>query len=292
MSITQDESSACHSADPWKTRTVKITRMTPEAPSVFTYDLEYDQPQTNYDRYAPGQFSMLYVPGVGETPISIAGHCEQRNLLRYTIRSTGAVTRSIEAGGVGMSLGVRGPFGTSWPIPWTTIPATQPDVVIATGGIGLAPLRSLVLQLVEQRHLLGSVSLLVGARCPEDLLYKSELDDWRSQGIAVQTTVDRPTPQWMGQVGVVTLLLERVHVPRPQSTLVMSCGPEVMMRYVAKTAMARGIPPENIWVTLERNMNCAIGLCGHCQLGSEFICKDGPVFPYDRVRHWLRVQEL
>lgn len=280
------------STDPWRTWGVTTKRLVVEAPSVFTIELAFSDPSVaSQYHFEPGQFNMLYVPGVGEAAISIAGQTAAK-LLQHTIRAVGSVTQTIQRGGVGMPLGLRGPFGTSWPIAQPVPPATAQDLIIAAGGIGLAPLKSLIAQVVQNRKQFDRVSVLIGSRTPVDLLYQLEYDDWRQADIDVQLTVDRPDDTWSGQVGVVTLLLERLTLPRPAQTHVFTCGPEVMMRYVARSAESRDIPSENIWVTLERNMNCAIGLCGHCQLGPEFICKDGPVLGYDRVRRWLSVFDL
>ncbi len=290
---------------PWHPSAVRIKRFQSQTPGVFTIDLGFEDPSLAREyRYAAGQFNMLYVPGVGEAAISIAGTTAD-GLLQHTIHRVGNVTQAIADGGVGMSLGLRGPFGTSWPIPaqaaisaqhtlaeQETAKGNQPDVTLVAGGIGLAPLRTVVHYLAQRREQYGTIHLLVGARTPQDLLYQDEYDDWVAQDIAVQTTVDRGQSNWQGKVGVVTLLLDRLRLANPQSSLVMTCGPEVMMRYVAKSALNRGIPDRNIWVTLERHMNCAIGLCGHCQLGPHIICRDGPVFRYDRVSSWLSVQEL
>ncbi len=307
--------------DPWQTWPVRVVRMRSEAPSVFTCELAFEQPRrierlsgsqvpvsgpgavvadaaaensaASVYQFLPGQFNMLYVPGVGETAISIAGvSANEPAGLLHTIRAVGNVTRSIERGGLGMSLGLRGPFGTSWPLEELQAADEQRDVIVVAGGIGLAPLRSLVHHVAALRPAFGNVHVLVGARTPDDLIYENEFPDWQAAGIQLEVTVDRPAAKWQGNVGVVTLLLERLKLADASRTLVMTCGPEVMMRYVAKSAMARGIPGENIWVTLERNMNCAIGLCGHCQLGPAFICKDGPVFRYDRISPLMRVLEL
>ncbi|MCA9131845.1 MAG: FAD/NAD(P)-binding protein [Planctomycetales bacterium] len=285
-------------ATPWRTWPVHVRNSTAEAPDVFTLDLTFATPQLNEQFcFSPGQFNMLYVPGVGEAAISISGKTTS-HLLQHTIRSVGWVTQALQAGGAGMSLGLRGPFGTAWPLDAMSQPAAAAhpsalrDIVIVAGGIGLAPLRALIEHLALNRAAYGEVSVLIGARTPADLLYTAEYDSWRRAAIEVKPTIDRPDSAWTGQVGVVTLLLERLPLRQPDTTLVLSCGPEVMMRYVAKSAAARGIAQENIWVALERNMNCAIGLCGHCQLGPEFICKDGPVFPYHRIGPWLQVQGL
>ncbi len=283
---------ATTAADPWHSLPVRVKRLSSDAPDVFTVELVFADPSAcSAFHYAPGQFNMLYVPGVGEAAISIAGQTASGGLL-HTIRAVGAVTRAIRSGGIGFPMGLRGPFGTPWPIELLTQSDPPCDLVIAAGGIGLAPLRALVETIEHERGRFGRVAVLIGARTSSDLLYQDAYSQWRDSAIDVQLTIDRADEQWRGQVGVVTLLLDRLLIPNPASTLVMTCGPEVMMRYVAKSAMARHIPPQNIWVTLERNMNCAIGLCGHCQLGPEFMCKDGAVFPYQRVAKWLSVDDL
>lgn len=281
------------SHDPWKQIPVKVRRLTHETEVVKTYDLEFVDPRDaeNYS-FRPGQFNMLYLPGVGEAAISIADRCG--DVLRHTIHTVGSVTSALQANGVGTHLGLRGPMGRSWPIE-LLLPSKEQepvDVILVAGGIGLAPLRYLVRSMIEQRNRLGDIHLLIGARTATDLLYQAEYHDWREQGIDVQTTVDRASNVWGGQVGVVTLLLERLSIARPQSTLLLTCGPEVMMRYVARSALGRGLAASAIWLSLERNMNCAIGLCGHCQLGTEILCRDGPVFRFDRVHQLLGIQDL
>ena len=287
----------CHSVDPldpWKTWSISVKNTRRETPGVFTIDVAFNGPEVG-ERffYKPGQFNMLYVPGVGEAAISISGH-NPNGFLQHTIRAVGNVTETICSAPIGYSLGLRGPFGTSWPCATTLQPAcnSKRDLVIVAGGIGLAPLRTLVRHVIQHREAYGKVAILIGARTPRDLLYTSELSDWQQHQISVEATVDRPLAGWRGHVGVVTLLMDRLSLGRPEETQVMTCGPEVMMRYVAVSAMQRGIPASHIWVTLERNMRCAIGLCGHCQLGPQIVCRDGPVFRYDAVSGWLRVQEL
>lgn len=268
----------------------------PETPGVATYEIAFADPQVAQDyRFLPGQFNMLYVPGIGESAISISSSHLTPNVLRHTIREVGGVTNAIAAGGRGMALGLRGPFGSSWPIEACLStangePSIRKDVIIVAGGIGLAPLRSVVYALSHSRERVGRIVVLVGSRTAEDLLYHHEYSLWRELGVEVQTTVDRATDQWQGNVGVVTGLLNRLQLPYPERTIVMTCGPEVMMRYVVQSALQRKVPASNIWLSLERNMNCAVGLCGHCQLGPEFLCKDGPVLPYPRVANWLKVQ--
>jgi NAD(P)H-flavin reductase len=234
---------------------------------------------------------MLYVPGVGEAAISISGETAD-GVLQHTIRTVGAVTGRLEAGGEGFSLGIRGPFGKPWPVDQLLEASPKRNLILVAGGIGIAPLRSVVVRLLQQRDAVGRVDVLIGSRTPQDLIYASEYQGWAEQGMMVHTTVDRADKSWRGRVGVVTLLVDRLKIPDPATTLLMTCGPEVMMRFVVQSSMRRGIPASNTWVSLERNMNCAIGHCGHCQMGPAFLCKDGPVFRYDRIAPWLHVQGM
>lgn len=273
----------------WTPTPAQIVGFVDETEDTRTYDLVLTEERAaaRY-RAAPGQFNMLYVPGVGESAISLSETPNSDGVMRHTVRAVGNVTHALARMQVGDTIGLRGPFGTSWPVDQL---AGQ-HVVIVTGGIGLAPLRPLILELCRHRDQYARVDLLIGARDPSGLLYGHEYDDWRSHGIDVALTVDRATPGWTGDVGVVTLLLERLALKNPSETQVLMCGPEVMMFYAVDAARERGVPEQKTWVSLERHMNCAIGLCGHCQLGPEFICKDGPVLPYSRVAPYLRVEGL
>ena len=233
--------------------------------------------------YAPGQFGMLYAFGAGEVPISISALP-----LVHTVRAVGAATSQICALRRGEVVGARGPFGSAWPL----AEAEGRDVVLVAGGIGLAPLRPVVHHLLERRERHGNVVVLYGGRSPPELLYLRELERWRSRpDVEVGVTVDRADADWRGRVGVVTTLIGRA-VFDPQKTVAMICGPEVMMRFVVAALRERGVADEGIFVSLERSMKCAIGLCGHCQLGPAFICKDGPVFRWDAVEPLLKVREL
>jgi NAD(P)H-flavin reductase len=275
--------------DPWLAMPTVIDEILPETPGVATYRLRLaqDDAATAY-RFRPGQFNMLYLPGVGEVAISISGDPGDASTLPHTIRQAGTVTLALARLGPGATIGLRGPFGTNWPME----ECAGQDVVLVAGGIGLAPLRPAIYDLLANRRRFGKLTLLYGARTANDLLYTRQFDDWRARGLAVETTVDRAAGVWKGNVGVVTLLLERLDLPRPDLTVLLACGPEVMMWYTVQTARARGIDVESIWMSLERNMNCAVGLCGHCQFGPEFICKDGPVFRYDRIAPFLKVESL
>lgn len=237
--------------------------------------------------FRPGQFAMVYVYGVGEIPLSVSGATDSGGPI-HTIRAVGAVTEAVCALQVGDAVGVRGPFGTGWPLE----AAEGRDLVIAAGGIGLAPLRPVMVHALEHRARFHNVSLVYGTRSPADLLYEQELREWRSRfDVEVEVTVDRSAPGWHGDVGVVTKLLPRIPIT-PGETVAMVCGPEIMMRVTARELEARGVGRGDIYVSLERNMKCGIGLCGHCQLGSLFICKDGPIVSYGQMIYSLRVPEL
>ena len=229
--------------------------------------------------FLPGQFNMLYAFGVGEAPISISGHPAKPEVLVHTVRAVGSVTRAMQKLTKGQWVGVRGPFGSAWPVEQ----AQGHDIVIVAGGIGLAPLRPALYHVLLHRGQYGRVVLLYGARTPRDLLFARELREWRSRfDMEVEVTVDRATAEWQGSVGVVTRLIGRSPFD-PASAVAFICGPEVMIRFTIMALQGRGVTDPNIFVSLERNMKCAIGLCGHCQFGNAFVCKDGPVFRYDRL---------
>jgi NAD(P)H-flavin reductase len=238
--------------------------------------------------FAPGQFTMVYAFGAGEVPISISGDPGRLDRLVHTVRVAGATTRavcSLKRGGV---LGIRGPYGTAWPLAG----AEGGDVVVAAGGIGLAPLRGVLYELLARRDAYRRVLLLYGGRSPDQLLYVSELERWRQRPeLDVHVTVDRADADWQGPVGVVTTLLERAEFD-PAGTTAFVCGPEVMMRFTAAGLRASGVPTSRIHLSMERNMKCALGQCGRCQLGPVFVCGDGPVFSYAAIEPLLAVPEI
>ena len=224
-----------------------------------------------------GQFNMLSAFGVGEVAISVSG--TRGDLLEHTIRAVGAVSRALVESAVGTVVGVRGPFGTDW----GADDVGDADVVIVAGGIGLAPLRGVVTGLVERSHTrAGRLFLLVGARTPDDVVFSSELESWRASGAYVAVTVDAAERAWRGPVGLVTSLVPAAPFDAAK-TVAMVCGPEVMMRYSVRALVDRGVGAASILVSLERNMQCGIGLCGHCQLGPLLLCRDGPIVSYQGV---------
>jgi NAD(P)H-flavin reductase len=264
-----------------------IRRVKRETEDTFTVEL---QPQGALEEFAfqPGQFNMVYVYGVGEIPISISGDPANPRVLVHTTRAVGTVTKAMDKMRRGDILGIRGPYGTPWPIDQ----ANGQDVVFVAGGIGLAPLRPSLYEVVSHREKYGKVVLLYGTRTPADVLFRQELENWRARfDLEIYVTVDRAMSGWRGNVGVVTNLISRAPFD-PRNTMAFVCGPEIMMRFTAMELHKRGVDNEHIFVSLERNMKCAIGLCGHCQFGSFFVCKDGPVFQYNKIKELLVKWEI
>lgn len=271
--------------DPMLTRPCRIRRVKRDTYDTFT--LELVPPQGHF-HFAPGQFNMLYLFGTGESAISISGDPAKTDTLIHTIRAVGTVTKGMSKLKAGDQIGVRGPFGTAWPVK----EAEGADLLLIAGGIGLAPLRPAIYHALKHRERYGKVILLYGARSPRDLLYTSELKRWQASGrIEVGVTVDHSVRSWHGTVGVVTKLIKRARFAS-DSAVAMCCGPEVMMRFCSMELKARGVSEAHIHLSMERNMKCAVGFCGHCQFGPTFVCKDGPVMSAERVRDWFGRREL
>lgn len=287
VALATHQPTASSGPDPMLPRLCRVVRFKAETGDTFTLEL---QPLDGGPRpgFVPGQFNMLYVFGVGEIPISISGDPDRPRTLLHTTREVGPVTRAMRRLRPGDLLGLRGPFGTGWPV----AEAENNDVVIVAGGIGLAPLRPALYYILARREKYGRVVLLYGARTPADLLFRAELERWRARfDLEVYATVDRAMAGWRGNVGVVTTLIGRAPFD-PLNTVGLVCGPEVMMRFTVQELLRRGVSPQSIYLSLERNMKCALGLCGRCQLGPVFVCKDGPVFRYDRIAAWLGKWEV
>ncbi|MGO4201908.1 FAD/NAD(P)-binding protein [Rhodococcus sp. TAF43] len=238
--------------------------------------------------FRPGQFMMLCAPGVGEIPISSCGDPTARHGVSvHTIRRVGAVSAALHDADVGRMIGVRGPFGTGWNL----AAATGRDLLIIAGGVGFAAVRAPVLAVRADRAAYRAVTVVVGARSPEEILYRGELDDWRAAGIDVLVTVDRPAPGWSGPIGFVTEVLGRLDLD-PARTRAILCGPEAMMRFSVRVLLGQGVAPDAVEVSLERNMQCGIGVCGHCQLGELLLCRDGPVVDYASAAPLMHTREL
>lgn len=267
----------------------KITAITTEAQGISTYWFSFTDPKVQHMyRFEPGQFNMVYIPGFGEAAISISSDSENHSTLGHTIRFVGNVTRAVSHLKVGDIVGLRGPFGTVWPMQ----AMEGRDVIIAAGGIGLAPLRPVLYSIFRRRKDYGRIVLLYGARSPLDLLYRVELEQWsKLYQVDVLVTVDRGDSTWKGHIGVVTNLFSYIKLDSA-ATFAMVCGPEIMMQYTVQSVLQRGISPENLYVSMERNMKCAVGFCGHCQYGPYFICKDGPVFSYPQISSLFEKKEI
>lgn len=275
-------------ARPMLPHPARIVDVQPEAYAIATYALAFEEETlAQAYRFEAGQFNMLYLPGIGEVAISISSDPADPHHLAHTIRYAGNVTRAISRLQAGEVIGLRGPYGSAWPLKRMQ----GQDIYIVTGGIGLAPLRPVIYTIMRRRADFGRVVLLYGARTPADMLYTAEFDAWQRHNIQLHTTVDRADAQWQGQVGVVPMLFYHLRLD-PKKTMILTCGPEIMIRFVIYEALARRVPKENIYVSLERNMKCAIGFCGHCQFGPSFICKEGPVLSYAQVEPFFGVEDF
>jgi NAD(P)H-flavin reductase len=278
---------APRSADPMAPRLARIVKRWREAPQTWTIEIESD-PSGADTMFDAGQFNMLYVFGVGEIPISMSGDPTARRRLRHTVRAVGQVSAALARLQPGDVIGLRGPFGKGWPL----AVAAGRDVIVVAGGLGLAPLRPAIYRILAQRERYGQIGVLYGTRSPDDILFHRELTRWRQKlDINIEVTVDHATDAWHGHVGVVTTLTPRANFD-PADCIAMVCGPEIMMRFTVAALTQIGVPDDAIYLSMERNMKCAIGFCGHCQFGPTFICEDGPVLRYDRVRDILRLKEI
>lgn len=269
---------------PWPYRIEKVIRETHD-----TFSLNVVPKDSSHSlTFNPGQFNMLYAFGVGEVPISISGPRPGGQGMIHTIRDVGVVTGALHQLKKDQTVGLRGPYGSAWPIE----ESKGYDIVIMAGGIGLAPLRPALYALLEQRDKFGEIALLYGVRKPADLLFTKEFENWRGKyGVQVKLTVDTADREWRGNVGVVNTLVQRANFD-PTNTVAMICGPEVMMRFAVSELKRREVPEDQIFMTMERNMKCAVGFCGHCQFGPAFICKDGPIFRYDKVKQFFGIREV
>ena len=275
-------------ASPWLAHPVRIDNIKQEVSGIATYSLGFEQPDAAKSyRFLPGQFNMLYLPGIGEAAISISSDPDDHTKLLHTVRIAGNVTQALARKKVGDQIGLRGPYGSSWPVD----ACRGNDVVIACGGVGLAPLRPVIYHIINHREDYGRVILLYGARTPGDLLYDDEYAAWREARIEVEVTVDIGDADWRGHIGVVPVLFYRLRLNAPR-TRVLTCGPEIMIHFVTFEALARKVRAEDIYLSMERNMNCALGFCGHCQLGPTFVCKDGPVFSYKQMEPYLHLEDF
>lgn len=275
---------ALQTVNPYLMHPARIVGKSQEAQGIYTYRVQLINAAVRKAfRFVGGQFNMVYAFGVGEVAMSIVSDPDDPEFLDHTIRMVGRVTQAIGRLGTGDVLGIRGPYGRGWPLDR----ARGKDVLIVTGGLGCAPVVGVIEYIFRRRDSYGAVTILHGVKAPQDLLYRERFDVWRSQpNTEVYLSSDQPTKSWQYHVGVVTELFEQVTIT-PGRTIVMMCGPEIMMRVGIPILVRRGISETAIFLTLERHMECGIGLCGHCQMGPYLICKDGPVMRFDTVSAWL-----
>lgn len=271
-------------ADPMASQPFRVVRNQREIDGTHTIEL---RPVDGDDiRFAPGQFTMMYAFGIGEIPISISGDPARAGVLEQTIRSVGAVSAALCRARRDDTVGIRGPFGTPWPV----VPAAGNDVMIIAGGIGLAPLRPAIYHLLRNRAQYGKISILYGTRQPADMLFRKELEAWRGRfDLELLVTVDSAGRDWRAPVGPVTTLIPRAAV---RDGIAMVCGPEIMMRFTVQALLDRGFEAGDVFLSMERNMKCGIGFCGHCQMGPAFVCKDGPVFAYPDIEKLMRIRGI
>lgn len=256
----------------------KIEKIKEQTPDTKTYTIKVEDGPFKFE---PGQFNMVSIMGYGEAPISISSEPHVTDTFDHTIRAVGSITNYLEKFATGDVVGIRGPFGSSWPVE----EARGKNVLVVVGGIGLAPLRPFIMQMFHERESFGKIQILYGSRTPDGMLFTDEYEDWKAQpDTEMFLTVDQVPDgeDWKHNVGVVTTLYDVAKLD-PKNTIVVTCGPEIMMRFACRGLLSRGFFAPQIYLSMERRMKCGVGKCGHCQLGSKFVCKDGPVFRYDEA---------
>lgn len=267
---------------------VKVIERVQETPTIFTLKMQFTDPKVQQEyQFKPGQFNMMYLYGVGEVPISIVSDPEDDNLLDHTIRDVGRVTHGLSQLKSGDRLGIRGPFGRGWPL----AEAEGKDVILVTGGLGCAPLVSVIHYVVRRRELFERLVILQGVKHSDDLIWRDQYEKWQELPntqvmVAASETAKTGWPWYSGHV---TNLLDKA-IFNADNAVAMMCGPEPMMRAAIEPLRLQGMPEENIWLSMERNMQCAVGHCGHCMYGEKFVCKQGPVFPYSEIKDLFGVK--
>ena len=262
----------------------EIVERIEETPSIFTLRLRFTDPAVHAAySFTPGQFNMLYLYGVGEVPISIVSDPEDEHMYDHTIRAVGRVTKGLAQLRVGDQVGVRGPFGRGWPM----TEAEGKDILIATGGLGCAPVVSVINYVLRRRERFGRLTIMQGVKHADDLIWRSKYEEWsRLPNTQVLLSASQGGATWPWHVGHLPVLFDEADIEDHNCTAMM-CGPEGMMIAVVEALRQRDFPEEHIWLSMERNMQCGDGKCGHCQHGGKFICRDGPVFSYPQVKSLL-----
>jgi NAD(P)H-flavin reductase len=267
--------------NPYLPHEARILEVIRESPSLFTLRLQFTDPevQAGYS-FAPGQFNMVYLFGVGEVAISIVSDPKEEHIVDHTIRSVGRVTKGLAKLAAGDRIGLRGPYGRGWPL----LAAEQKDVIVVTGGLGCAPVVSVINYVMRRRERFGRLNIVQGVKHSSDLIWADRYDQWRQlPDTQVLLAADAGAPLWPWHIGRVTDLFAKLEFD-PERCIVMMCGPEGMMHVVVREMLQRGLRESDLWLSMERNMQCALGHCGHCQFGARFVCKDGPVFCYHDIK--------
>ncbi len=274
-------------SNPYLPMEAEIIERIQESPGLFTLRLRLTDPQQQASyTFKPGQFNMLYLHGIGEIAISIVSDPQDEHIIDHTIRAVGRVSQGIEQLKQGERIGLRGPYGNSWPM----AQAEQKDVVIITGGLGCAPVVSVIEYVARRRERFGHLNIVQGVKHSSDFIWRERYDKWRELAdTQVLLAADAGEPIWPWHIGRVTDLFEQM-IFNPQQVMVVMCGPEGMMKVVVKNMLARGVAEDDIYLSMERNMHCGIGHCGHCQYGDKFICRDGAIFSYAQVKALFKIK--
>lgn len=267
--------------DPCLPHEAEIIKRVQESSTIFTLHLRFTDPRHHQGfNFYPGQFNMLYLYGVGEVAISIVSDPKKKNILTHTIRAIGRVTRALQKLQPGDRIGIRGPYGRGWPLEQVK----GKDVVVVTGGLGCAPSVSIISYILQRRTQYGNLSILQGVKHSDDFIFRKQYALWqKSPHTEIHIAADQAGPKWPWSVGYVTDMIDKLKL-NPENTVAMMCGPEMMMNTAVKVLNKKGIPEHHIYLSMERNMECGIGQCGHCQYGGFFICKDGPIFAYSEIK--------
>lgn len=266
---------------PYLPHEAEIIERIQESSTVFTFRLRFiDQFLHAQFRFQPGQFNMVYLYGVGEVPISIVSDPGNDKFFDHTIRVVGRVTKGLEKLTIGDRVGIRGPYGRGWPLSY----AKKKNIIIITGGLGCAPVVSVINYILARRSQYGNLKILQGLKHSDDFIFHQQYEAWgKMPNTEVLIAADRAEKNWPWYSGRVTDMLADIVIL--SETVVMLCGPEIMMHVAIKELVKNGLPEENIFLSMERNMECAVGHCGHCQYGGLFVCKDGPVFAYPVIKN-------
>ncbi len=257
-----------------------ITARTQESSAIFTLQSQFIEPIQPHFSFHPGQFNMLYLYGVGEVAISIASDPAEKSYISHTIRAVGRVTKALQNVQKGDQIGIRGPYGKGWPL----IEARGKDILIVTGGLGCAPTVSVINYILARREHYGALNILQGVKHSDDFIFRKQYAIWQqTPNTEIRIAADFAGPKWPWSIGYVTDMIESLTLD-PDKTIAMMCGPEMMMHAAIGVLTKKGLAEEAIYLSMERNMACGIGVCGHCQYGGLFICKDGPVFAYPQIK--------